>query len=104
FDAEAELRDKVRIVVNRVGQESGQISLKKAQETLGRDIFWQIPNDYRIMVEVRNNGVPLIEHAPTANITRAIGDLGDTLCGKEPVEEEAGESKGRGWLNFLPKR
>ncbi|QDS98974.1 AAA family ATPase [Adhaeretor mobilis] len=104
FDAEGDLRDKVRIVVNRVGQESGQISLKKAQETLGRDIFWQIPNDYRIMVEVRNNGVPLIEHAPKASITRAIGDLGDALCGKEHVEDEAGESRGRGWLNFLPKR
>lgn len=104
FDAEDQLRDKVRIAVNRVGQDSGQISLKKAQETLGRDIYWQIPNDYRIMVEVRNNGVPLIEHAPKAGITRAIGDLGDALCGKEPVEDEAGESKGRGWLNFLPKR
>ena len=104
FDAENNLRDKVRIVVNRVGQDSGQISLKKAQETLGRDIFWQIPNDYRIMVEVRNNGVPLIEHAPKAGITRAIGDLADALCGKEPVEDEAGEGRGRGWLNFLPKR
>ena len=60
------LKDKVKIVVNRVGLDTGQISLKKAQETIGREIFWQLPNDYRTMVEVRNNGVPLIEQAPKA--------------------------------------
>ena len=55
------LKDKVKIVVNRVGLDASQISLKKAQETIGREIFWQLPNDYRTMSEVRNNGVPLIE-------------------------------------------
>ena len=40
------LKDKVKIVVNRVGLDNGQISLKKAQETIGREIFWQLPNDY----------------------------------------------------------
>ena len=54
------------------GCDNGQISLKKAQETIGREIFWQLPNDYRAMVEVRNNGVPLIEQAPKAAITQSI--------------------------------
>lgn len=58
------IADKVKIVVNRVGLDSGQITLKKAEETIGKNIFWQLPNDYRTMVEVRNNGVPLIEQAP----------------------------------------
>ena len=57
------LADKVKIVVNRVGLENGQITLKKAEETIGKEIFWQLPNDYRTMIEARNNGVPLIEHA-----------------------------------------
>ena len=58
-----------------------QISLKKAQETIGREIFWQLPNDYRTMVEVRNNGVPLIEQAPKAAITQSIVELADALHG-----------------------
>src|SRR5207245_1606406 len=66
------LKDKVRIVVNRVGLDTGSISLKKAQETMGREIYWQLPNDYKTMAEVRNNGVPLIEQAPRASITQAI--------------------------------
>lgn len=104
LDSDDGLRQKVRIVVNRVGQDNTQISLKKAQETLGRDIYWRIPNDYRVMVEVRNNGVPLIEHAPKAAITQAVSGLADALCGKDPADGEAGDHKGRGWLNFLPKR
>ena len=66
------LKDKTRIVVNRVGMGVGQISLKKAKETIGGEIFWQIPNDYRVMSEVRNNGVPLVQQAPKANITQSI--------------------------------
>ncbi|MCR4412932.1 MAG: pilus assembly protein CpaE, partial [Thermoguttaceae bacterium] len=71
--------DKVKIVVNRVGLDHGQITLKKARDTIGRDIFWQLPNDYRTMIEVRNNGVPLMEHAPKAAITQAILAMAEAL-------------------------
>ena len=40
------LAEKVKIVVNRVGLEDAQISLNKALETIGREIYWQIPNEY----------------------------------------------------------
>lgn len=74
------IKDKVKIVVNRVGLDN-HIGLKKAQETIGREIFWQLPNDYRVMVEVRNNGVPLIEQAPKAAITQSIIALAEALTG-----------------------
>jgi pilus assembly protein CpaE len=94
---------KIKIVVNRVGYDTGQISLKKAQETMGREIFWQIPNDYRVMVEVRNNGVPLIQQAPKAAITQSIGQLSDALSGKVEDHQDAG-SKVRSWLSLWPAR
>ena len=106
FDEDASLREKVKIIVNRGGQDSGQISLKKAQGTINRDIYWQVPNDYRVMVEVRNNGVPLVEHAPKAGITVSINQLAAALCGKledETVDAE-GESKSRRWLNLWPAK
>ncbi len=95
------LKDKIKIIVNRAGLDTGQISLKKAQETIGRDIFWQLPNDYRTMVEVRNNGVPLIEQAPKAPITQSIIELAETLSGgpKEGEEADAAKSGKPGWLN-----
>ncbi len=85
FGEMPELADKVKIVVNRVGLGDGQISTKKAQETIGREIAWQIPNDYRTMVETRNNGVPLYEQAPKAAITQSIKQLAEMLAGDERV-------------------
>lgn len=99
------LIDKVKICVNRVGLDSGQISLRKAQETMGRDVYWQIPNDYRTMVEVRNNGVPLVDHAPRAAITHAIGQLADALNSGKATEKAAPDKAGGGgigrWLGIF---
>ncbi|MFN6129384.1 MAG: CpaE family protein [Planctomycetota bacterium] len=102
------IRDKIKVVVNRAGLESGQISLKKAKEIIGREVFFQIPNDYRTMVEMRNNGQPLIEQAPKAAITEAVMELTELLVGVEE-EAEASEEKGgneksisQTWLNFWP--
>jgi pilus assembly protein CpaE len=96
--------EKVKILVNRVGLDTGNISLKKAQDTIGREIFWQLPNDYRTMVEMRNNGVPLVEQASKASITQAIIGLADALSGTklEPEEEVVKPGKGR-FLGFLSK-
>ena len=54
------------------------------------------------MVEVRNNGVPLIEQAPRAGVTQAIMSLAGSLSGGELSEEEAKDGKG-GWLSFWQK-
>ncbi len=106
FDEIEGLKDCVKVVINRVGLESGQIKLKKARETIGRDIYFQIPNDYRTMVEVRNNGVPLIEQAPKAPITVAMQQLSDMLLGKTSAEadaeSEAASSSGSSWRGFWP--
>jgi pilus assembly protein CpaE len=101
------LKDKVKIVVNRVGLDTGSISLKKAQETIGREIFWQLPNDYKTMVEVRNNGVPLIDQAPKAGITQALAALSESLTGEKAKTDPAAGAAGAKttqttrWLSFL---
>ena len=98
------LKDKTRIVVNRVGMGVGQISLKKAKETIGGEIFWQIPNDYRVMSEVRNNGVPLVQQAPKANITQSILGLAAAInenLDVSAMEDNNGLSK---WLSFWPNK
>tara|TARA_R110002049_G_scaffold4601_5_gene32354 strand:- start:497483 stop:498697 length:1215 start_codon:yes stop_codon:yes gene_type:complete len=99
------LQSKVEIVVNRAGLDSGQISLKKAKESLGREIFALLPNDYRTMVEVRNNGVPLIVQAPKAAITTAIRDLAHKLHGNQDAaaaDEGSAKSGDSKWKKFWP--
>jgi pilus assembly protein CpaE len=96
------LSEKVKIVVNRVGLDSGQITMKKAEETIGKEIFWQIPNDYRTMIEARNNGVPLIEHAPKSAVTQSLVALSRALSGDKSVQPvEAGRKGFGGLLNKL---
>jgi len=97
------MTEKVKIIVNRADMESGQITLKKAEDTIGREVFWQLPNDYRTMIDVRNNGIPLIEHAPKAPITQAILELAESLAsdGKAPAEQPV--SKKSGWGRLFGK-
>ncbi len=104
FGEQKNMKEKIKVIVNRVGRDTSHISFKKAQETIGAEIFWQIPNDYRVMVEVRNNGVPLLEQAPRAAITQSIGDLTEALFGaKQTSGEDESEGKGRNWLSLFSK-
>src|SRR6056297_3446446 len=108
FEEHEGLKEKTQIVVNRAGLDTGGISLKKAKESIGREIFAQLPNDYRTMVEVRNNGVPLINQAPKAGITQAIRELVHNLVGDLPADSSGSEEPGKAseskgvWQKFWP--
>ncbi len=96
------LKDRVRVIVNRSGLDNTQISSQKAEETIAREIFWRIPNNYAIVSDCRNNGVPLIKSAPKAGITHAIAELARRLSGDESVaEEDMPKDKKKNWLPFL---
>jgi pilus assembly protein CpaE len=79
--ANENLADKVKVVINRVGSET-DISLKKAEETIGKPIFWQIPNDTKPVMGSRDAGVPLLQHAPRCKSQLAIAGLARSLCGR----------------------
>ncbi|MEM9185864.1 MAG: AAA family ATPase [Planctomycetota bacterium] len=102
FEQGGELHAKVKIVVNRVGQGGASISIRKAEETLGKEVFWQVPNDFRTMIEVRNNGVPLVEQAPKAPITQSVAQLAATLTGQTlGVAPGDVTGKSRSWLSLF---
>jgi pilus assembly protein CpaE len=104
FDHFDGLSEKVKVVVNRLGLEDAQISLSKALETIGRDIFYEIPNDYPTMVESRNNGVPLMTQAPKAKLTRALEGLArkiDESLLPDAMTEDPKAKKGKGIFGFL---
>ncbi len=108
FDESESLAEKAKVVVNRLGLDDSEISLNKALETIGREIFWQLPNDYATMVESRNNGVPLSVQSPKAKLTKSLKELAHVLDGVEDTGDEAEEAetkkKGRGLFSFLGKK
>jgi pilus assembly protein CpaE len=98
------VQEKVKIVVNRSGLDKSQISASKAEETIDREIYWRIPNNYSIISDCRNNGKPLIRSAPKAAITLSISELGERLAGNyTPVDEETVKKNKKSWLKFLSK-
>src|SRR5262249_43812108 len=88
------LGEKVKVIVNRVGSEEGDISLKKAEETIGRQIFWKVPNEYKAMHAARNAGVPLLTHAPKCKAQQSLAALASALCGKNSSSEPKKERRG----------
>lgn len=87
---------KVKIVLNRVGVET-DITVKKAEEIIGKPIYWQLPNDARFVQESRNHGVPLVTHAPKSKAQQSFQGLVNALTGKE-AKADAG--KGRKWFSW----
>ncbi len=102
YERYEKLIQKVKVVVNRHGLDDTQISLSKAMETIGREIFFQVPNDYRTMIESRNNGIPLILQAPKAKLTKAFEQMALLLDGNPtPVSEADDSKKKRRLFSFL---
>ncbi len=95
--ADPALAEKVKVVLNRVGSDA-DIGLKKAEETIGKPIFWQVPNDARAMIESRNAGVPLLQHAPRCKAQQSLAGLAQALCGK--AEAAAAPAKKSRFFSF----
>ena len=68
-----------------------------AEETIGRPIFWQVPNDYKAMLGARNAGVPLLTHAPKCKAQQSLFGLANALCGKTNSD---GKKERRGFFSF----
>src|SRR6185312_754412 len=101
LNQEENLADKVRVIVNRQGAETIDegISPKKAEEVIGKPIFWQIPNDPKPVIAARVAGQPLVTHAPKSKVQMSLTGLAQALYGK-PV---GSEMKGSKW-GFFSKR
>ena len=99
------VNEKINVVVNRAGLDKSQISSAKAEETIDGEIFWRIPNNYPVISECRNNGVPLLENAKNAAITHSICELAEKLSGDAAPEgeEESDKKDKKNWLKFLGK-
>jgi pilus assembly protein CpaE len=93
------LAEKVRVVVNRVGSDcvEREISLKRAEETVGKPIFWQVPNDAKPVFGSRVEGQPLVVHAPKCRAQLSIQGLAQAITNRAAAAaaEAANGTSGR---------
>jgi len=79
--------ENVKIVMNRYNKKS-DISLKEAEESLKRTIFWTIPNNYQATMSAINQGKPLSVIAGGSEIAKSFTDLTAFLGGSGEIKKE----------------
>ena len=71
-------KNKLRLIVNRYDKKS-EITLDDIQNTLKGQIFKSIPNNYSVVDESVNHGVPVFKLAPRSPISKAIEEISREL-------------------------
>ncbi len=70
---------RFRLVCNRVGRDTGHLTVEHLEKTLGMRVMHQIPDDWKTVSAAINIGVPLMEHAPKARVRTAIRELAEKI-------------------------
>lgn len=79
--------ESLKIVINRFLKKS-EISLKDAEKSLSKKIFWNIPNDYQTAVSAINQGKSLRTIAPESEISKNYVDFASAIAGISKEEEK----------------
>jgi len=85
--------ESIHVVLNRFFKKS-TVSLATAQEGIGRELAWIIPNDYSSTMSAINSGKPLHTLSPRSKIVRCFDEYTGHFIGKE-------KKKKKGWLFSL---
>jgi pilus assembly protein CpaE len=86
-------RENLLLVLNRYNERDA-VRIKDIEDTVNPPAMATLPNDFRVVSESLNTGVPLYETARQAPITKSMHDLAQKVCGLK-VEEPAGDSTTR---------
>lgn len=80
--------DKICVVVNRY--QSGEVlSLADAKTVLKCDVFWKLPNDYRLSATALDRGAPVIEVDPAAKLSWSYVQLSAKIGGSADSADRA---------------
>lgn len=87
--------DRTKLVCNRMGRESGHLSVEQVTKTLGLDLFASIPNDWVAVSGAINLGEPFLTHGPKTKIRLAIKEIAEHLHGRDSHTDDDKEARPR---------
>ncbi len=98
--------DRMRLVCNRHGRESGHLSQSDVEATLKRPVDFLIPEDWKTSVSAVNMGVPLLTIGPRTKLRQAYREIAQALAGGDEGSSESGGGESRdtgrkGLLSFF---
>jgi pilus assembly protein CpaE len=88
---------KLCVVVNRY-QSGDVLPVKDAEDLLQTQVYWKLPNDYRLSAASLTRGVPVTTEDPNSKLARSYADLVKKLSGMSSsgftrVPEVSGSSR-----------
>ena len=89
----------VEVVVNRFDKKS-VITLREAEQSIGKKVFWVVPNDFHATMSAINQGKPLSLVEPDAEVTEAIAEMAAALAGRRTGTGNGREKDRRAFLGL----
>jgi pilus assembly protein CpaE len=78
--------ENILVVMNRY-QKNAVVSLKEAEESLKKKVFWTLPNDYKTVFNAINQGKPLSSAAASTEIAKSFKAMASTMTRKKQKPE-----------------
>ena len=72
------VRDKVRVIANRVSKKD-RIKVEQVEKALHYPVSWVVPNNYPVVIDAINSGVPLVNHKGGSNVSKSIMGLANDI-------------------------
>ncbi len=89
--------EAVRVVINRY-QKNSLISLKKAEESINRKIFWTIPNDFATTMSAINQGKSISMAGGGTKVHKNLQELAASFIERGPEKEK---ERGGFWSRII---
>lgn len=99
--------DRIRMVANRIGRESGLLEVEEVESTLKRKFDYRLPDEWSTCAKSVNMGMPLAAQAPKSKLRVAIRSIAQALSGAKAAHPEAeaekpsAQARRGGLLSFL---
>jgi pilus assembly protein CpaE len=89
--------DQVRLLCNRFGRDAGYLEPGDVETTLGRQLSWTIPDEWKTASTAVNVGAPLLECAPKSRLRVAFQEIAAAILGHAdaPPADPAPAADGR---------
>ena len=69
---------KVRVIANRVSKKD-PIKVDQVEKALHYPVSWVVPNNYPVVIDAINSGVPLVNHKGSSNVSKSIMELANDI-------------------------
>jgi pilus assembly protein CpaE len=85
-------RAPITIVANRYSSKASdnRLPIQQAARALDREIGVVLPNDYKLVMEALDSGVPVSTLKPNSRLSRAIGETIDAVIGAKATKKSRG--------------